>query len=358
MCRNPNIADGYCGKPRSNAKLENLEYARCLGNIMFRFFFVVTIIVFSMSCSEVRLQNASTNSPPIDFEPSASPIEVVSRQVESPDYPGRTIDQVFPIISDHDFTENDYKDRDYDVDALGYQVYISHLAPISVKKNSKTILRFNTRRPLHYWSILVGVSSLLDPKSKEIYVATAGPGAVCCTNYWITEISSGRLRPIFRSEEFGSFRGPMEIFDYDGDGAYELADFDSCFRYFMGDCGSCSPQPRVYFEFDRISHTYRPAPRIQEDFVRQSMQDSEKLILDDYEKIQHLSNANEKIALQYDFNRLLLDHVVQLLHLGEEKKGWMMFKRYGDDSDGRVKGEMLRRLAGCKFYSCGFGNTL
>jgi len=268
-------------------------------------------------------------------------------------YPGITIDQKFLIIEHHDFTENDLKEKDfkekiYLVNAEDFQVTVKNFTPKTISKNGKTIFNFKTLYPSGYWSSLVGVSHLLGENSKEIYVIANGTGGVCCTNYWITDVSSETPKNIFRSEDFGSFRDPMEIFDGDGDGIYELVQFDSAFRYFMDDCGSCSPEPKAVFKYNKKTGTYLPAKGIQQDFVKESFSETEKWLAETFEKLK----TKEDVGEELNFRRSLLAHVVDLLYFGDERKAWKIFDKYfSEDSDKeKIRAEIKKRLQESKFY--------
>ncbi len=263
-------------------------------------------------------------------------------------YPGVTIDQKFPIIEGHDFREADFKERTYSVKAENFEVSVKKFAPLTISKDGKTIFDFTTRYPNEYHSNLVGISNLLGKNSKELYVVALGPGGVCCTNYWITDVLGRAPRNIFRSEDFGSFRDPMEIFDADGDGIYELMQWDSAFRYFMGDCGTCSPEPRAVFKYDKRTRTYIPATGIQQDFVKENFLQTQKWIVESFEQL-----SKEQIPeLEVEYNRRFLDHIVDLFYLGEEKKAWKTFDKYyiGYSGKEEVRAEIKKRLQNSKFY--------
>ncbi|HVF31270.1 MAG TPA: hypothetical protein VNA22_09885 [Pyrinomonadaceae bacterium] len=138
----------------------------------------------------------------------------------------------------------------------------------------------------------------------------------------------------------------MEIFDGDSDGVYELVQFDSCFRYFMEDCGSCSPEPRAYFRYDAREGLYKPTKGIVQDFVKEQMASTERWIEVEYRRSTHDVNAVSGPGLQ----RSLLSHVVDLIYIGEEAKAWRLFGKYADDSDGAVRREIKKTLKACKFY--------
>lgn len=244
--------------------------------------------------------------------------------------------------------EQDFKGKTYSINVEDFQITVKNFSPQTIGKNGKIIFSFKALYPNDYHSILVGVSHLLGKNSKEIYVVAVGPGAVCCTNYWIMDVSNGKPRNIFRSEDFGGFRDPMEIFDADGDGAYELVQFDSAFRYFMDDCGSCSPEPRAVFKYNRKTGTYLPARGIQQNFVKESLSDAQKGLAETLERLK----KEENLGLELDFHRSLLAHVVQLLYLGDERKAWKTFDKYFPKNFDKEKtrSEIKKRLRESKFY--------
>lgn len=263
-------------------------------------------------------------------------------------YPGVTIDQKFSFIESHSFQEKDFKEKTFSVNAEDFQVTIKNFAPKTISKNGKIIFSYKTLYPNEYSSSLVGVSHLLSENSKEIYVVATGPGGVCCTNYWITDVSGEEPKNIFRSEDFGGFRDPMEIFDADGDGIYELMQWDSAFRYFMGDCGSCSPEPRAIFKYDEKLGKYLPAKGIQQDFVKESFLKTEKWLTETSKKLKEAQDP----GLKLDFHRSLLSHIVDLLYLGEESKAWKTFDEYysNDFDKEKTRTEIKKRLRQSKFY--------
>jgi hypothetical protein len=270
--------------------------------------------------------------------PSATP--------ESVKYPGVTIDEVFPISAHFSLIDDDGREPEMNVDAAGYSIKIKDYVPRTLWKDGKRIFDFKRREPGGYWGTLVGVSHLTGPKKTEIYTVISGPAAVCCTNYSIVDVSTPQPKNIYHSEDFGSFRNPMEIFDADGDGVYELLQFDSCFRYFMDDCGSCSPEPRAYFKYDRVREQYLPAKGIRQDFVNEDMARTAKWIDDKFQEFQQTGDLTTKL----DLHRSVLSYVVDLFHIGEERKAWEIFDKYGDDADGKIRREMRKRLSQCKFY--------
>jgi hypothetical protein len=274
----------------------------------------------------------------LEQQPESSPTP------DEPKYEGVFIDEQFPITAYFSSIDDNGREDEAQVQVSGFTVNIKKYAPRTIERNSKTLFVFKNKYPGDYWGTLVGGSSLLGSGSKQIYVVTSGPGGVCCTNYLITDVSGARPRNIFRSEDYGHFRDVMEVFDAEGDGLYELVQWDSCLRYFMDDCGSCSPEPKVVFKYNRNLREYRPASGIQQDFVKKQMARTKMWIEEKYSEQQ----ATKEVSL--DLHRTVLSYVANLLHIGEEKKAWETFNKYGNDSDGKVRKEIERRLASCKFY--------
>lgn len=310
---------------------------------------VITVLSASiamMSCGNMLPGNhpAKTQSEIIDFSATPSPTPDV-QQDEALDYPGKTLDQVFPMIESHDFQDTEYKEKTFDVTAAGYEVEISRYIPRFLKKGSRPLIRFGVE-PGEYWSNLVGVSQLLGPKSEQIYIVANGPGGVCCTNYWIVGVTFDKPAIIFRSQDFGGFRNPLEISDDDNDGIYELVQFDSCMRYFRDDCGSCSPEPRAYFEYDKKRKSYWPTKGIQQNFVKEQYANTEEWLNTAHEELKR----KKDISRQTDLRRTLLAHISNLVHIGEERKAWGLFAKFHDVVDDGDRVEFRRRLAQCKFY--------
>jgi hypothetical protein len=307
-------------------------------------YFVVVLYCFSLiSCgsdpalvtSEVRPELTT-----IEIEPAPTPTPEVKP------YLGIAIDQVFPVAYHDEWkTAEEAKTKvSVPVDDLG--LTFQYFKPQAITRDGRTIFRFATMPGFGYWSNVAGLSYLLGSNSKQIYLNSVGPGAVCCTNYWITDVSTKAPRSIFRSEDFGRFRDAMEIFDADGDGIYELVQFDSCMRYFRDDCGSCSPEPRAYFKYDSKLRTYRPAKKILQDFVRDQIPNTEKWLAEQLREFKETEN----IGTKFDLRRSVIAHVADMLHVGEERKAWEIFQTFKEVLDGEDRQEIKKRLASCKFY--------
>jgi len=310
---------------------------------MRRFVFPLALLLLT-ACTRTGAISGPIQTSDVTFQ-AAQATEPKAPPPLTPEYPGKTIDEVFPVLESHDFQEEQFKDRKYVVTVANHQVEISRFIPTFLKRNSRRLLKFQVASG-EYWASLVGESHLLGPESKQIYVVASGPGGVCCTNYWIVDIASEEPRIIFRSQDFGSFRNPMEIADDDRDGNYELVQFDSCMRYFGDDCGSCSPEPRAYFAYDKKLKQYRPAKGIRQAFVKAGFSDSEQWLEAKHKEFQSTGD----ISVQYDLRRSLLAHIADLLHVGDESKGWDYYRKFRNIVDDKDKAEMKKRLAQCKFY--------
>lgn len=260
-------------------------------------------------------------------------------------YEGTSIDEVFPIGFHVSFIENkeqpptSFNIGDFTVRAKDY-------VPLSLEKEGKTVFRFPRRETDGYWATLAGGSQLRGKGKQELYFVVSGPGAVCCTNYTIVDVSDKMPRKIFHSEDFGRFRNPMEVFDADNDGIYELVQFDSCLRYFKEDCGSCSPEPRVYFKYRADRRSYWPAKGVLQDFVRKGFAQTETWIGEKYSEWR----KTKDVAIELDLRRSLIAHVADLLHVGEEQKAWAQFRLYPELLDASDRKELTKRLRECRAY--------
>lgn len=261
------------------------------------------------------------------------------------EYPGKTIDQIFPITGHISLIDENGRDARASLSAGDYTVRVKDYVPQTLERDGM-LYKYKRRERGGYWATLVGISHLRGQNSTEVYSVVSGPGGVCCTNYSIVDVSIGRPKSIYHSEDFGSFREPMEIFDADGDGVYELMQWDSCFRYFENDCGSCSPQPRAYFKYDKIRSRYLPIAGIVQDFVKESHKQSDKWLEEKYNEIKHSGES----SLSFELRRSALAYTVDLLYVGEERRAWKTFEKYVDDPKGETKREIKKRLADCKFY--------
>lgn len=282
----------------------------------------------------------TTNLPPIENtqEPSSTP-------AVKP-YPGIAIDEVFPMTYVSEWKTVEEAKRTVSVPAENLVVTFQYFKPQTITRDGRTIFRFVTTPGYGYWSNGMGISNLLGGNSKQIYLNSVGPGAVCCTNYWINDVTSTIPRTIFRSEDFGRFRGAMEIFDAEKDGIYELAHFDSCMRYFRDDCGSCSPEPRVYFKYDPILRKYRPVKNVLQKLVRAQFSETEEWLAKTLKEFEETKN----VGTESDLRRSVISHVADLIHVGEERKAWNLFNAYRGIVDEQDRREIKKRLANCKFY--------
>ncbi|MCW5960127.1 MAG: hypothetical protein KIS76_08180 [Pyrinomonadaceae bacterium] len=316
-----------------------------------------------VSCSQFTQPTVTQNGNYLsNDDKSLPPLSELAESEPSPEptlpYPGKSIDQVFPILFERSRTNEEEIDSEkYSFKIDRYAIQFDQLTPISITTGTKMLSKFNARSKGEYSSTLAGKSKLLGANSNEIWVVATGPGAVCCTNYWIFDISNPNPRLIFRSEDYGMFRNPMEVFDADGDGRYELVQFDSAFRYFMDDCGSCSPEPRAIFKYDKKLGKYIPAKNIQQDFVKTYFRESEKWILESFEKLKNFeqndeTETQEYLTLKQDYRRGFLNHIVDTFYLGNNRKAWAMFEKYyiGFNEKREVRAEIKNRLRHSKFY--------
>lgn len=315
---------------------------------------VMIITVVAATCTHERPATEYTGAHEVRVTPEDTtpyrfdgidPPDTLPKPIE--EYPGRTIDQVFPITVENEFSRGSGERESYQLAEAGYDISAYGFTPVSISRNGRLLLRFSTRDPrTAYHSILVGSAKLLGKDTSQIYIVSMGPGAVCCTNYWIVDISEHRPRLIFRSEEFGYFREPMEIVDFDGDGIYELMQLDSCFRYFADGCGTCTPEPRAYFKYDRTTRKYRPASRIVEDFVNAASSKTETMVK---ERLANLKDPIDR-AERDEIDAIVFSHFVDLLHQGRTNYGWSFFNKYHSKPSREMLKEIRYRLANCAYY--------
>jgi hypothetical protein len=257
---------------------------------------------------------------PTDTEPEAEPIPEPT-PLSTP-YPGRTIDQVFAPIAEHDFGEPEFVDKRYSVPVDGLRVNVRDFRPESIARHGQTVLRFKTVPSDIYSSNVVGESHLLGPHSNQIYIS-AGSGAICCNEDWIVDITHGHPRTIFHTDDWGYFYGGLELFDADGDGIDEIADFEASFRYVADLLGGSSPWPKAVWKYDAKFRRYVPAPWLQQDFVRRGDAEEEKWI------IAESRNVVPGVPATMDEYRLtVIDLVADLLFEGRSRHAWALFNRY------------------------------
>lgn len=276
--------------------------------------------------------------------PSETPKE------EEPKYPGVQIDEKFDLVETHNSNESELKEKIYNVDVEGFQIEFKGFTPKRVKKNNISLYKIKTLRA-PYAAYGIGLSSLLGKESKQIFL-DVGNGGMCCSNYWIIDISNKKARTIFRSEDYSYYRGGMEIFDAEGDGIYELVQFDGTFRYMMDDCGTCSPEPRAVFKYDKKKKQYIPAKGIHQDFVLEGFKESEKLIAENFDKLQEQKYDENDRTLEYELSQTVRSHVVDLIYFGDEKKAWKIFDKYfpKNSSKEETRAAIKERLKQSKFY--------
>lgn len=318
---------------------------------MWRLWLVLTTSLLLTSCSPIGKQtlsqgtgttsNLDISSYHFDGVNSPTPESTIEKK-----YPGKMIDEVFPIQFERSFIDKGIDKEVVTTQVDDFELKTRGFTPISLSQHKEEIFYFRPTSYEGYWSNLAGTASLLGRDAKQIYLVATGPGAVCCTNYWIVDVSLKKPRLIFSSEAYGRFRDAMEVFDSDNDGVYELVQFDSCFRYFMEECGTCTPEPRVVFKYDSRYQKYLPAAGIMQDFVKEAMLNTEKDIKEKYEAWKNGKDDN----LKFDLHGIVLDHAVQLMHFGKEKEGWRFLKTYDPLYDRKLEKEVQGRLKGCLFF--------
>lgn len=327
---------------------------------MLRVLIILIVLFILASCSvNTPIPQAKDTGPSTDattttaykFDGINAPADVANDTEPSQqerEYPGKTIDMIFPPEPERVIEIGpDRTPADKAMAIAGYIVHTKGNMPLRLEKNGRTLLRLRTENDWDtYHSFFVAEAKLLGKSSKQLYIVALGPGAVCCTNYWIVDIAGRSPRIIFKSEEYGAFRDPMEIFDADGDGIYELVQYDSVFRYFAGDCGSCSPEPKAYFKYDTKKRRYLPAKGIAEDFALAGMRKTQQWLAEKRVELK----ASKDPGLAIDMSKTALSLTADLLYLGQTKKAWNVFDTYVTDPKGELRKEMQWDLRQSKFY--------
>lgn len=116
----------------------------------------------------------------------------------------------------------------------------------------------------------------------------------------------------------------------------------------MDDCGSCSPEPRAYFRYDKKRGKYLPAKGIAQDFVKEGHKNTEEWLEENFAKL----GALEAEVKEHEFHRSLLSHTIDLIYIGEQKKAWKLFNKYYAPGKYKeeVRMEIKRRLRQSAFY--------
>lgn len=306
-----------------------------------------SLLLFSFSlssaCAVSRTEVSAIPEPAMVVAAAPAPEPVPEEKSE---YPGRSIVQIFPPLADGDISEEGNKNP-YEMKYENYNLKIDGHTPKVLQRDGKNIFRYKVNKT-GYWSSGAGVAHLLGEKSTQIYFVNAGDAGVCCVSYWIVDISAERPREIFRSEDYGrSLYHSMEIFDIDNDGIYEIEQSVSSFRYFMGDCGSCSPEPRAVFKYDKNAGKYLPAKGITQPFLAESREKGEKELIGKLK-----SRDPEDLAEDNRLSHWVLEKTIDHIYAGNEANGWRFFNKYYPKSSykEKVRREIRKILDVCPFY--------
>ncbi len=337
--------------------MREICYGHMLVDTMLRFSIILTFSLLLASCSkdtstpyasEATVSGRPSPTTSYNFDAVNAVDQSKAETTPKHEYPGKDIQAVFPPETKNTASwVNDTYERSRSFDISGYTITTRNFKPIYLKKNGRVRLKFQTKSSWSdYSAFFAADASLLGPNTKQIYVLSPNTAAVCCTNYWIIDITTNQPRVIFRSEDYGRFREGMEIFDADRDGIYELVQFDATFRYFAGDCGSCSPLPRAYFKYDPTKRSYLPAESVVQDFVVAGIKRSEKWLAEKKDEYDTLKKAEVDSLVQ----RNALARTADLLFIGEEKRAWKIFDTYVFDPKGDLRKEMKWDLRQSKFY--------
>ena len=187
--------------------MRNSEVEHTLIRLMQKAAIILTILFSLTACSVVRQKSlaTATDASHYEFDGENTPENTIA---DENSYPGKTIDMVFPPSAETSIVRNGSNDGpDRKFEHSGFTIHTKGFSPSALERNGKKIMKFYTASPWdEYWSFLIGEANLLGPSSKQVYIVSTGPGAVCCTNYWIVDIADSTPR-LFSERKFGRFRG-------------------------------------------------------------------------------------------------------------------------------------------------------
>lgn len=260
---------------------------------------------------------------PAEAKLLATPAPTPEPEPEKP-YPGRTVDQLFPVLARHDFGEESLVNKTFSVPADGLTVNVYNFTPLTISRHRQKLFDFGNRRDTENSSSnLLVRSHLLGRGATEIYAART-TGAICCTDSWIVNTTKGQPRLVFRSLDYGYFYEPFEVFDADGDGVYEIAGYDHAFRYVASLLGGSSPWPQAVFKYDPRVGRYLPAPELQQNFARENREENRRWLIDAARKLK----ADPTVTLKYGFRESVIGYVVDLFYLRRDREAWSFLNRY------------------------------
>ena len=114
---------------------------------------------------------------------------------------------------------------------------------------------------------------------------------------------------------------------------------------------------REHFKYDKKSQTYLPAKIFSRTLLKSIFWKLEKWIHESFKKLEKFEKTEETenqeyISLLLDYNRRFLDHIVDILYLGDENEAWKTFDKYynGYNEKEKVRAKIKNRLRQSKFY--------
>ncbi len=86
-----------------------------------------------------------------------------------------------------------YKDYEMAINSQGYPV---------LKRNGKVLMTFKSSKDGPYDSVRMGLFSMLGKNDKQLIYEIIN-GNICCDEYWIIDVSTGKPRIIYSSVHYG-----------------------------------------------------------------------------------------------------------------------------------------------------------
>lgn len=257
------------------------------------------------------------------------------------EYPGVQLSDKFPEIAVANASENP-KQGKHTLEIEDLLIEFDGYTPISISRSNGRRVKMTTHHPGEYRGYGVGKAELLGKGKEAMYIEFGGISATCCSQVFLIDLSGREPKVVFGSEDYGRFKWGAEVFDAEGDGILEIAMFDSCFRYFMDDCGSCSPEPKAVFKYEGRSGEYVPAKGIRQDFDITYLNRNEEWVKREHD----LGDGNRDVRYRWTLNQV----VVAKLWLGEEEEAWKFFDLYTVQQKEETRTAMRETLKECPYY--------
>jgi hypothetical protein len=197
-----------------------------------------------------------------------------------------------------------------------------------LKRKGKIIKKFEYNDFPHNSADFGWVNSSNHP-AKHILVGQTEPRS---GRFWVIRLAP-HFRVLFDTEDFGGSRQELWVEDVDKDGMNELKVVTyGCTR--IGSTSNlrepaipplCTPQPVIYFRYDKKADSYLPANHLLPVYGRGSVEASLAQLNSTSEK--HLLKTGKAIEACVDF-RYATEAFLDFVYAGRETQAWEFFDKY------------------------------